>query len=142
MVSAALLVAETRLTRMIPAGRAPIVYRSPILEGTGSSGELDGSLELSAGSIDIAAARTADESRDPSIDEYSLKLCDLFFFRRPELNTRPRIQRDQIQLGSNTANQFNDLTCIPFGVVLAREQDVFEGNSLARAQGKSASGLG
>jgi len=58
--------------------------------------------------------------------------------RSREFNSRPRIQRNQIHLAAQPAQQLRNFTGILWRIVHAAEQNIFERDPLPRAQRKLA----
>src|SRR4051794_34388785 len=86
----------------------------------------DRALELSAGGIDVASARTPDKGRQSSLDHDLLEGADAVIRRRAEINAGARIQRDEVDLGAEAAQQFGKLTGVLHIVIHAVEKDVFK----------------
>jgi hypothetical protein len=70
---------------------------------------LDRSLELAASRIDIPAAWTPYKGRNTGFSQNLLECYDAFVGRRSEADTRARVERDQIQFGSDSPQQLDYL---------------------------------
>ncbi len=97
-------------------------------------GNLNRSLKLPARRVDVAPARTPHKCRDPRIAQRGLKLSDLRRIRRREVDPRPRIQRNQVHLAAQSAQQFRHFPRMNWFIVHATKQDIFKCDPLARAQ--------
>src|SRR5271156_3633789 len=64
----------------------------------GTKHRFHGTLELSARGVDVSSPRTPNERRDSSLNQNALKLRHSFFGRSPKINSRPGIERDQVDL--------------------------------------------
>src|SRR5437867_12334590 len=88
------------------------------------------SLQLSASGINVPSSRTADECRHAGIDQYVLKAGDPILSWSVKWNSRPRIERDQVDLGAYPANELDQFAGIVFGIVDFIQEDVFKRQSL------------
>src|SRR5271156_933244 len=74
--------------------------RNRLQLGFRECGNLNRSLKLSASGINIAASRTPQKRWNAPISQNLLKLHHLIVTRSLEVNTRPRVKRDQIHLAA------------------------------------------
>src|SRR5208283_3894774 len=96
--------------------------------------QLGGVLQLTAGSIDVAATRTANERRNSRSYEHALKRQHAVVRRRGEGNLRAGIERDQVYFGAQSANQVHHLAGVLNAIVDTVEQNILEGQALAIAE--------
>src|SRR3569832_1031028 len=83
-------------------------------------------LELAASSKDIAAARRAYRRRVAGLVDDVGELLDPRRARAIVVGARPRIERDQVDLGWNAAQQPHQLTRIGIGIVDVLEHHILE----------------
>src|SRR3954466_12754264 len=79
----------------------------------------DGALELSAGRVDVASAGTPDKRRQSRLDHDLLEGADAIVRRRPEIDAGAGIQRDEVDLGAQAAEEFCEFTSVLHIVVHA-----------------------
>src|SRR5439155_13225605 len=88
--------------------------------------------ELTAGGVDIFAARLANGRHDVALDQRPLERQNALTRRRPKLRSRKRIERNEIDLARRIAQQREQLARRRRIVVDAVEHHIFERDEVAR----------
>src|SRR5277367_4256507 len=110
------------------------VLAQALAKGALRGNELDRSLQLAAGSVNVAPSWTADECGYARRHEYLLKVRHSILGWRLKRNSWPRVERNQVYLSSYSADQFAELACIRLGIIYAVEENIFEGQPLPVSQ--------
>src|SRR5580704_5322025 len=110
--------------------------RDPPQQRARRSGTLNRSLELAAGGVNVPTPRPPYKRRNSRIPQNLLKRRHALLPRSLEVNSRARIQCNQIHFAPQPAQQLRNLSCILRLVIHATQEHVFEGDPLSRAQRK------
>lgn len=92
------------------------------------------SLELAAGGVDIASARTTDEGRNAGGNEELLKGMHAFFIGGGKGDAGPGIEGNQVYFAANAAQQFDHLAGVLRLVIHVAQQHIFKGDALTVAE--------
>src|SRR5581483_11299300 len=82
--------------------------------------------QLTTRSIDVAPPWTADESGDPRVRDDFLKPEYALFRGRSEVDPGTGIQRDEVDLGAHSAQQFDHLARVLLGIIDFIEQNILK----------------
>src|ERR1700722_8509686 len=110
--------------------------RDPPQQVAPRSGTLNRSLELAASGVNVPTPRPPYKGWNSRIPQNLLKCRHALLPRSLEVNSRARIQRNQIHFAPQPAQQLRNLSCIPRLVIHATKEHVFECDPLSRAQRK------
>src|SRR5207302_4381850 len=95
---------------------------------------LNRTFELAASRINITTAWTPHKSWNSRLDQNFLESCNPLFIRSRNANSRSRIQRNQIDLGSQPTQQLNYFLRTLDRVVHLAQNHVFKCDALATAE--------